>query len=259
MTDLQQLVVPVARRLGSEQNPVVLRRLGQRPAAVHRGPSVPRGGGGAQRDAGPLARHPGHPSRRAAAAARRSAARGRRGSPERRAPAPGAARLCAERDDEPARAAVGGGADRSRRWPADRRADCVGVAPRGRAWRPPPPSRPTAARSSSSCGGGGLPCQPRVSSTSGRRARGGGPLGVAADVPALPQVAALVSGEDVQSGRQAEADAGDQRIREGHAGQVDGRELAQERVQFLLRAEERRDGVASGGEPAAGFCAAPWS
>ena len=36
--------------------------------------------------------------------------------------------------------------------------------------------------------------------------------------PGLPQMAPLVCGEDVQSCRQAEANATDERIREAHAG-----------------------------------------
>lgn len=52
-------------------------------------------------------------------------------------------------------------------------------------------------------------------------------------------MSAIVGGDDVQSGRQAETYSANERIREARTGQVDSRELANERADLILRAGER--------------------
>ena len=60
------------------------------------------------------------------------------------------------------------------------------------------------------------------------------PLRGLAHSPGLPQMTALVGGDDVQAGGQAEAHASNERIRESHASQVQVGAGAQEGEHLLL-------------------------
>ena len=54
---------------------------------------------------------------------------------------------------------------------------------------------------------------------------------------------AFVRRRDVQSRRQAEPDAADERVREAHAGKIDVGVLCQKRTGIFMRRQELCDGV----------------
>ena len=64
------------------------------------------------------------------------------------------------------------------------------------------------------------------------------------DAPRLPEVAPLVCRQHVKAGRQAETKPVDERVREAHAGEIDGRVRVQKRHHIALREEKLRECVA---------------